>query len=600
MFLIKDRRRLGVFVIVLACATIAFTVSVAGSGAAAGPTAPTADTPIDLTNEFAPNEEVDLDIPNSQSAAHVPSAHVPRPQSKQVVASNPGFGGFPGLTHFDQRTADGGNQFNLEPPDQGLCVGAGRVIEPVNDVFAIYDPATGAKLSPATGVTSLTMFFTGQHQINRTPPVRFGPFLSDPKCYFDPALNRFFITMLEIDQDPVTGAFGHRASQFLAVSKTSTPTTSSSDWFIYNLDTTNDGTNGTPSHPGCPCFGDQPLIGADANAFVITTNEFSLFPFGAVFNGAQLYVIDKAAAAAGTLTFQLIDGHPIPLEEGPAFSLQPATSPTAAGWSSANGGTEFLLSDLDFDATLDNRLAVWALTHTNAIAAHGVQLSHVVIESQVYGQPPDAEQKPGPTPLADITPNAFTGKLGSGPTEHLELIAGNDDRMNKVVFAAGKLWGGVNTVVKTENGSTHVGIAYFIVTPTLPNGGSLSATIAKQGYISVNGENVLYPSIGVNSAGSGVVGFSLVGPDFFPSAAYAPIDAVNGAGAVHVAAAGTGPDDGFSGYNFFSGGNTGRWGDYSAAVADAAGTIWIGHEFIPNTPRVLLANWGTFVSHVTP
>src|SRR6266849_9779590 len=115
MFLVKDRRRVGGFVIVLACAAVAFTVSVAGSGAAADAT--TADTPINLTNEFAPNEAVNLDIPNSQNAAHVPSAHVPRPQSMQVVASNPGFGGFAGLTHRDQRTADGGNQFSLEPPD---------------------------------------------------------------------------------------------------------------------------------------------------------------------------------------------------------------------------------------------------------------------------------------------------------------------------------------------------------------------------------------------------------------------------------------------------------------------------------------------------
>jgi hypothetical protein len=599
---VKQGRGQRGLVLALACATAVFAVTLAASGSAGGATSEAAGTPINLANEFGPTLEVDQDIPNSQSAAHVPSDHVPRPASKQVVTSNPGFGGFAGLTHFDQRTADGGNQFSLEPPDQGLCVGAGRVIEPINDVFAIYDAATGAKLSPATGATSLTLFFTGQHQIVRTPPVRFGPFLSDPKCYFDPGLNRFFLTILQLDQNPVTGAFTGRSSQLLAVSKTSTPTTNPSDWFFYSIDTTNNGTNGTPSHPGCPCFGDQPLIGADANAFVITTNEFSLFPFGAVFNGAQIYVLDKAAATAGTLKFQFIGGSPIPLEEGPAFSLQPATSPSTGEWSSANGGTEFLLSDLDFDATLDNRLAVWALTNTSSItsATPSVRLSHVVIGSQVYGQPPDAQQKDGPTPLADITPNAFTGKPGNGPTEHLELIAGNDDRMNQAVFAAGKLWGGVNTVVKTENGITHVGIAYFVVTPSFPTGGSLSATIAKQGYISVNGENVLYPSIGVNSAGKGVVAFSLVGPDFFPSAAYAPVDAVNGAGDVHVAAAGTGPDDGFSGYNFFTGGNTGRWGDYSAAVADAAGTIWLGHEFIPNTPRTQLANWGTFISHVTP
>src|SRR5712691_6656234 len=216
---VKDRRRLGGLSFALVCATAALTVVLATGGSAGGATRATTDTPIDLANEFAPSLEVDRDIPNSQSAAHVPSAHVPRPESKQVVSTNPGFGGFLGLTHRDQRTADGGNQFSLEPPDQGLCVGAGRVIEPVNDVFAIYDAATGAKLSPATGATSLTVFFTGQHQINRTPPVRFGPFLGDPKCYFDPALNRFFMTVLEIDQDPVTGAFGPRASQFLAVSR---------------------------------------------------------------------------------------------------------------------------------------------------------------------------------------------------------------------------------------------------------------------------------------------------------------------------------------------------------------------------------------------
>src|SRR5712691_12823513 len=164
MFHVKDRRRLAGFVVALACATAAFTVLLAASGAAGGATRATADTPIDLANEFAPSLEVDRDIPNSQSAARVPSAHVPRPESKQVVSTNPGFGGFRGLTHRDQRTADGGNQFSLEPPDQGLCVGASRVIEPINDVFAVFD-TNGNKLSPATGATSLTPFFAGQHQI---------------------------------------------------------------------------------------------------------------------------------------------------------------------------------------------------------------------------------------------------------------------------------------------------------------------------------------------------------------------------------------------------------------------------------------------------
>ncbi len=47
---------------------------------------------------------------------------------------------FDGLNHYDQRTANGGNQFTVEPPDQGVCAGNGYVIESVNDVLRISMP----------------------------------------------------------------------------------------------------------------------------------------------------------------------------------------------------------------------------------------------------------------------------------------------------------------------------------------------------------------------------------------------------------------------------------------------------------------------------
>src|SRR6266545_1505328 len=56
--------------------------------------------------------------------------------SGKKVKSNPQFNtGFEGLNHFQQRYSRGGNQFSLEPPDQGLCVGNGYVLETVNDVL---------------------------------------------------------------------------------------------------------------------------------------------------------------------------------------------------------------------------------------------------------------------------------------------------------------------------------------------------------------------------------------------------------------------------------------------------------------------------------
>jgi hypothetical protein len=73
---------------------------------------------------------------------------------------------------------------------------------------------------------------------------------------------------------------------------------------------------------------------------------------------------------------------------------------------------------------------------------------------------------------------------------------------------------------------------------------------------------------------------------------------VKGAGDIQIAAAGALPDDGFSGYG---GARVGRWGDYGAAVADdESGNIWMASEYIPNAPRTVNANWGTFVTQVTP
>ena len=89
------------------------------------------------------------------------------------------------------------------------------------------------------------------------------------------------------------------------------------------------------------------------------------------FNGAQLYAFSKTAlerASGGTITGVHIDVgvRPTPDTGGIWFSLQPATSPGAT-FATANGGTEYLLSSLDFSASLDNRIAVWQLTNTRSL-----------------------------------------------------------------------------------------------------------------------------------------------------------------------------------------------------------------------------------------
>src|ERR1700694_1070931 len=71
---------------------------------------------------------------------------------------------FDGLNHRQNRLASGGNQFSLEPPDQGLCVGNGNVLEVLNDVLRVYD-TTG---NPHTAPIALNSFLGYPPAINRT------------------------------------------------------------------------------------------------------------------------------------------------------------------------------------------------------------------------------------------------------------------------------------------------------------------------------------------------------------------------------------------------------------------------------------------------
>jgi hypothetical protein len=170
--------------------------------------------------------------------------------------------------------------------------------------------------------------------------------------------------------------------------------------------------------------------------------------------------------------------------------------------------------------------------------------------------------------------------------------------MNQVVYADGHLFSGVNTVVSSKGNPNRVGIAFFVVEPEVGDG-RVSGSIETQGYVAAKGENVVFPSVGVTDDGVGAMAFTVTGPDFFPSAGFVRFNEHGAHGSIHISGAGVLPEDGFSGYPSFGLANPARWGDYSAAVATPDGQIWMGAEYIPGTPRTLLANWGTFVSHIS-
>jgi hypothetical protein len=578
----------------------------------AAPSTPSAEIPLAFGPEAQEPEAPAAARAAASSAAAAPNGIVRN--GPQVLTS------FDGLNHFDQRTANNGNQFSVEPPDQGLCVGGGHVVEALNDVFQVYS-ASGAD---QTGVIDLNTFFGYPAAINRTTGVR-GQFVTDPTCLYDPTTKTFFLVVLTLETVPATGAFTGENHLDIAVAKDPTGT-----WNIYRLDATDDGRNGSPVHPHCPCLGDYPHIGVDANGFYLTTNEYSFF--GPEYNSAQVYAFSKRALARGDADVLVTQFDTTAADQGlNGFTIWPAQSPSTGDYAMGNRGTAyFLSSNAAEEATgtqdyVSNSIVTWSLTNTRSLdsARPDLRLNNTRVPVQTYSLPPQANQKAGSVPLADCLNDDTCAPivLGPGVTDRFKpevesKLDSNDTRMQQVTYVNGKLYGALDTKV-TVGGAEKAGVGWYIVRPE-SRPGSVSARLTAQGQLGLAGNNLTYPAIGLTADGRGVMAFTLVGDGFYPSSAYAAFDGRTGAGSIFLAKAGAGPQDGFSGYKAFGqppGTIRPRWGDYGATAVDG-GTIWIASEYIGQTctsaqyrtapfgtcgsTRTALANWDTRISRVKP
>lgn len=537
--------------------------------------------------------------------------------SGRKAKSNPELAlSFDGLNFRQQRLANGGKQFSTEPPDQGLCAGNGFVLESVNDVLRVFDQSGSALV----GATALNSFYHYAPAIDRHTGVR-GPFITDPSCYFDQPTGRWFQLVLTLDTVPSTGAFTGTNHLDLAVSNTSSPLGA---WTIYTIDVTYDGT-------GCsvavPCIGDYPHMGADANGLYLTTNAYPFFDNS--YSGAQIYALSKSALAANAAavpgvhfdTYTNSTGHP-------GFTIWPATTP-GNDFATGQGGTEYFLNSIAAQEAnwpsgafgSANQIGVWALSNTSSLntATPSLDLNVSLTDVNPYSIPPQSDQKPGDFPLGQClnTPSCATTYLLGHPDPFVETLSpldSNDTRMQQVVYANGKLWGALDTAV-TVGGANKAGIAWYVLKPNIKSG-EVSGKVARQGYLALENNNLTYPAISVTEGGKGVMAFTVVGADHYPSAGYAGIDAKVGTGDVHIAAEGLGPQDGFTGYKGVVGNPPRpRWGDYGAAAVDG-NTIWMASEYIAQTctlaqyastpfgscggTRAAFGNWATRISAVKP
>jgi hypothetical protein len=537
-----------------------------------------------------------------------------KPKSNPVLGAH-----FQGLNFHDQRFANGGNQFSVEPPDQGLCAGNGFMVEAVNDVLQVYDAAGNALLNGGQAV-DLNTFYGYPPAIVRTGPNagQRGPSITDPSCIYNQVLGRFVLVVLTLDHVGLTANLSGNNHLDVAVSDTSDPTGS---WTLFKLPVQNNGTQGTPDHH-CNngfCLGDYPHIGADANGIYLTTNEFAFFGPG-FFYGAQVYGIGNSVLTGGTgsvVLFDTLGAGP----DGAGFTVWPAQTP-GNQFDPDNGGTEFFLSsDAVFsDVGTSTTILLWTMLNTSSLnsvsPAPTLVVSTVAVDT--YAVPPLATQPAGNRPLSDciadtvIFPTCNTTVAGIASHNNATFgppngkLNANDSRMQEVAYANGKVWGALDTAVNV-GGQNRAGIAFYVINPN-------SRKLFLQGQAGIANTDLTYPAVGVTQSGRGVIAFTLTGDNDYPSAAFSGLDANAGMGNVQVAATGAGSWDGFTSYVIFGSGRP-RWGDYGAAAVDGS-NIWVASEYVAQTctyaeylvvpqgqcggTRGALGNWSTHISMVTP
>jgi hypothetical protein len=558
-------------------------------------------------------------VANRSLSPHAKNHNAPLPLSGITASSTPvgsasGAFSFSAINHKQQRLdLAGGNQWSLEPPDQGLCVGNGYVFEAVNNAVAVYN-TSGTRLS----FQSLNAFFGYPVEIDRTTGIAGPKQTTDPTCLYDPTTGRFFLTILTYDADAAGNQIPAGTNTLdTAVSPAGTPF---GTWSITHIDATDDGSNNTPNHPGCPCLGDYPHVGVDAYGYYITTNEYHAFDD--TFIGAQIYAMSKTELASGasSVTVTQIDTSRGDPSGRPGFTVWPAQSPTSSQYDQSANGTEYFLSTnaaVEVNSTLrSNQLFTWSLTNTSSLNTTPRLGFHVTANTVgEYAVPPPADQKAGPTPLADCLNVTWCAKLTLGtPDKYKETerpLDSLDARMQQVTYSNGHLYGSHGTAVDV-GGARKAGIAWYITDPTTATNGNLTSTVLHQGRIATARNNLIMPALGVRPNGSAAIAVTLAGQDYYPSAAYINLSAAGTHGNVLVLAQGVGPEDGFSGYRGFF--DQPRWGDYGAAAVDASGNLWLASEWIGQSctfaqyqaapfgqcggTRSALANWSTRISRV--
>ncbi len=371
---------------------------------------------------------------------------------------------------------------NCQPPDVNAAVGPSHIVESVNLDLAVYSK-TGTLLT-STGLNT----FLGTTDA-----------LSDPRVVYDPTWNRYAMSLTDIT------AVNGIASLWLAFSASSDPT---GGWFIYKP-----GFTGGPFPAGE--LMDYPVLGMDADAFAVSTNNFAQPTAGNyTYNGSTVFSVAKARVYNGFGWSARTFG--VPFGTAPAIVSDRPTQDT---------GRLYLL-DAD-DAA--NVMHVYFMTNTSRSDTTALALKGDVAYS--FAAPPRRVNQPGTTATLDPldgrlvwAPSQLDSRLwfahgvaiGSFPGVDFGYI--NVAAMTNTVQTAfhSSTSDDFNPSIAVErNGASVLAFVNWAYTDTAASIATRDAFDAQSGYTLTHKMGLNFSPVGSSTGQDRFGDYSSVSPDYF-------------------------------------------------------------------------------------
>ena len=433
-----------------------------------------------------------------------------------------------------------------QPPDQALATSGFFVVQGDNTSFAVYSTAGTLQ----TGWPKNAQNFFGVPNPGSCDPA--GPFLSDPRAFYDASDGRFWVAMLQVE-----GAFGLNSCPFLtrywiAVSKTSDPRGA---WNVYAFNMSLGTTNAA----------DYTQFGFDQQAIYFSGNMFnqpgSAYAYAEIFGATKSTMESGLGVTAYGFSRLSVSSSRTVLVD----TVQPVEAQLVSKYDGPRGGLFINSWNMNGDPFGDNcfstschGLSIWTLTNPGTSKTG---LTFASVSSASYILPPAADQ-PGCTRCIETLDTRISGT----PAYRNGLIS----------FA---LETGIN------NGSQVVpGILWGQVFPEMNDSGTLTGVVLfQQGYYFYSGDGTAsFGALMPDADGDLFMVFEFMNSSTNPEVAYTARRVAFPSGKFHdsglVLKAGAAPT------------SNSRWGDFEATSFDGTINMWFAGEYSASN-----GDWSTYI-----